>query len=151
MAIDYRGRIPNNVDLGENGALQRALEHWQPHFLGWWKEMGPATFAGADVYLRTATTIDEGGWATTVWSRCRNTGVAAGPGRAPLGLAPANRHPGRHRAGLGRAATPARPHMPLALRSAQPLPGQCRGRPSSVGDGVSAPRLFWPRRPRGGR
>src|SRR6202047_1011977 len=63
MAIDYRERIPNNVDLGENGALQRALEHWQPHFLGWWKEMGPATFAGADVYLRTATTIDEGGWA----------------------------------------------------------------------------------------
>ena len=63
MAIDYRERIPNNVDLGGNGALQRALEHWQPHFLGWWKEMGPATFAGAEVYLRTATTIDEGGWA----------------------------------------------------------------------------------------
>ena len=64
MALDYRERIPNNVDLRENRALQRALEHWQPHFLDWWKEMGPAAFAGADVYLRTATTVDEKGWAS---------------------------------------------------------------------------------------
>src|SRR5215467_15593175 len=64
MALDYRERIPNNVDLGENRALQRALEHWQPGFLGWWQEMGPAAFAGADVYLRTATAVDEKGWAT---------------------------------------------------------------------------------------
>src|SRR5215831_18210504 len=64
MAIDYRERIPNNVDLGENRALQRALEHWQPHFLDWWKEMGPVGFADADVYLRTATAVDEAGWAT---------------------------------------------------------------------------------------
>jgi benzoyl-CoA 2,3-epoxidase subunit B len=64
MAFDYRDRIPNNVDLGDNRALQRALEHWQPGFLGWWKEMGPAAFAGADVYLRTATAVDETGWAS---------------------------------------------------------------------------------------
>jgi benzoyl-CoA 2,3-epoxidase subunit B len=64
MAIDYSARIPNNVELGENPALQRALEHWQPHFLDWWKEMGPAAFAGADVYLRTATAVDEKGWAS---------------------------------------------------------------------------------------
>jgi benzoyl-CoA 2,3-epoxidase subunit B len=64
MALDYRERIPNNVDLGDNRALQRALEHWQPHFLDWWKEMGPAGFAAADVYLRTATTVDEKGWAS---------------------------------------------------------------------------------------
>ena len=38
MALDYRERIPNNVGLGDNRALQRALEHWQPHFLDWWKE-----------------------------------------------------------------------------------------------------------------
>src|SRR6266850_787244 len=63
MAIDYQERIPNNVELGENGALQRALEHWQPHFLDWWKEMGPAAFAAADVYLRTATAVDQNGWA----------------------------------------------------------------------------------------
>ena len=64
MTFDYRQTIPNNVDLGENRALQRALEHWQPHFLDWWKEMGPAAFAGADVYLRTATAVDEKGWAS---------------------------------------------------------------------------------------
>jgi benzoyl-CoA 2,3-dioxygenase component B len=64
MALDYRERIPNNVGLGENRALQRALEHWQPHFLDWWKEMGPAAFAGAEVYLRTATAVDEKGWAS---------------------------------------------------------------------------------------
>ncbi len=64
MTLDYRERIPNNVDLGENRALQRALEHWQPRFLDWWQEMGPAAFAGADVYLRTATAVDEKGWAS---------------------------------------------------------------------------------------
>jgi len=64
MALDYRERIPNNVGLGDNRALQRALAHWQPHFLDWWKEMGPAVFAGADVYLRTATAVDDNGWAS---------------------------------------------------------------------------------------
>ncbi len=54
---------PGCVDA-RNRALQRALEHWQPHFLDWWKEMGPAAFAGADVYLRTATAVDEKGWAS---------------------------------------------------------------------------------------
>src|SRR5215468_8849062 len=63
MALDYRERIPNNIGLGDNRALQRALEHWQPRFLDWWKEMGPVGFAGADVYLRTATAVDENGWA----------------------------------------------------------------------------------------
>jgi benzoyl-CoA 2,3-dioxygenase component B len=63
MAIDYLGRIPNNVDLGGNRALQRALEHWQPHFLDWWREMGPEGFADAEVYLRTAVSVDAAGWA----------------------------------------------------------------------------------------
>jgi len=64
MAIDYLERIPNNVDLGSNKALQRALEHWQPRFLDWWREMGPSDFAAADVYLRTAISVDAEGWAT---------------------------------------------------------------------------------------
>jgi benzoyl-CoA 2,3-dioxygenase component B len=64
MAIDYQERIPNNVGLGDNRALQRALEHWQPRFLDWWQEMGPAGFHGADVYLRTATAVDAKGWAS---------------------------------------------------------------------------------------
>ena len=64
MAIDYYERIPNNVGLADNRALQRALEHWQPRFLDWWKEMGPTAFLGADVYLRTATAVDARGWAS---------------------------------------------------------------------------------------
>jgi benzoyl-CoA 2,3-dioxygenase component B len=64
MALDYRERIPNNVDLADNRALQRALEHWQPGFLDWWKAMGPAAFAASEVYLRTATAVDEKGWAS---------------------------------------------------------------------------------------
>ena len=63
MAIDYRARIPNNVDLGANATLQRALEHWQPRFLDWWREMGPSDFLTSEVYLRTAISVDAKGWA----------------------------------------------------------------------------------------
>ncbi len=64
MAVDYRGRIPNNVDLSGDRRLQRALEHWQPRFLNWWRELGPEGFQAADVYLRTATAVDARGWAS---------------------------------------------------------------------------------------
>jgi benzoyl-CoA 2,3-dioxygenase component B len=64
VAINYQERIPNNVDLGSNRTLQRALEHWQPEFLKWWEGMGPTDFQGSDVYLRTATSVDAKGWAT---------------------------------------------------------------------------------------
>jgi benzoyl-CoA 2,3-dioxygenase component B len=64
MSINYAERIPNNVGLADNKVLQRALEHWQPRFLDWWKEMGPTDFNAADVYLRTATSVDHQGWAT---------------------------------------------------------------------------------------
>jgi len=65
MAIDYQERIPNNVDLAENRTLQRALEHWQPEFLGWWKGMGPSSeFLDKEVYLRTAVSVDAKGWAS---------------------------------------------------------------------------------------
>jgi len=64
MAIDYQERIPNNVDLASNRTLQRALEHWQPRFLDWWRELGPTDFQAADVYLRTATSVDRKGWAS---------------------------------------------------------------------------------------
>ena len=64
MTIDYSEKIPNNVNLSHDRTLQRALEHWQPHFLDWWREMGPNDFASADVYLRTATGVDAQGWAS---------------------------------------------------------------------------------------
>lgn len=63
-AINYDERIPNNVELASNRTLQRALEHWQPRFLDWWKDLGPAVFQNNDVYLRTATSVDRQGWAT---------------------------------------------------------------------------------------
>jgi benzoyl-CoA 2,3-epoxidase subunit B len=64
MSIDYSERIPNNVNLANDRTLQRALEHWQPKFLDWWREMGPSDFALADVYLRTAVGVDAQGWAS---------------------------------------------------------------------------------------
>ncbi|MEO5699477.1 MAG: benzoyl-CoA 2,3-epoxidase subunit BoxB [Casimicrobiaceae bacterium] len=63
MTIDYAERIPNNVNLAGNKALQRALEHWQPEFQGWWADMGPQGTRDVDVYLRTAISVDPKGWA----------------------------------------------------------------------------------------
>src|ERR1700751_3910851 len=82
MALDYREQIPNNVDLGDNRALQRALEHWQPHFLDWWKEMGPTAVPGGDVYLRTATAVEEEGrapYGIVKMPECRGCIVLASP------------------------------------------------------------------------
>jgi benzoyl-CoA 2,3-dioxygenase component B len=62
-AIDYSQRIPNNVDLANDRTLQRALERWQPAFINWWDETGPANTSGLEVYLRTAISVDRDGWA----------------------------------------------------------------------------------------
>jgi benzoyl-CoA 2,3-dioxygenase component B len=62
-SIDYAEKIPNNVNITGDRTLQRALEHWQPQFLQWWHEMGPSDFESADVYLRTAISVDAQGWA----------------------------------------------------------------------------------------
>ena len=57
-------RIPNNVGLSEDRRLQRALEHWQPKFMDWWREMGPQGFQDHhQVYLRTAVSVYPQGWA----------------------------------------------------------------------------------------
>ncbi len=63
MAIDYLQKIPNNVDLGSDRRLQRALENWQPSYLQWWRDMGPDGSDNLDVYLRTAISTDANGWA----------------------------------------------------------------------------------------
>jgi benzoyl-CoA 2,3-dioxygenase component B len=61
--IDYVDKIPNNVDLGRDRLLQRALEHWQPAYLSWWYDMGPTESNAYEVYLRTATSVEPDGWA----------------------------------------------------------------------------------------
>jgi benzoyl-CoA 2,3-dioxygenase component B len=63
MSIDYQEKIPNNVNLADDRRLQRALEKWQPGYQTWWHELGPAGSEAMDVYLRTAISVDPGGWA----------------------------------------------------------------------------------------
>jgi len=61
--VQLHEKIPNNVDLAGDKKLLRALEQWQPSFLEWWQAMGPDNFQATDVYLRTAISVDSGGWA----------------------------------------------------------------------------------------
>jgi len=63
MSIDYSEKIPNNVNLSEDRRLQRALEKWQPGYLDWWSELGPEESRDMEVYLRTAISVEPGGWA----------------------------------------------------------------------------------------
>ena len=55
--------IPNNVDLDNDKKLQKALMKWLPNYLEWWNEMGPSDFAADKIYLRTAISVEKGGWA----------------------------------------------------------------------------------------
>ena len=63
MSSVNNDRIPNNVHLGDDKRLQRALEAWQPSFISWWNDMGPFGFQKDDIYLRTATSVTSDGWA----------------------------------------------------------------------------------------
>jgi benzoyl-CoA 2,3-dioxygenase component B len=54
-------KIPNNVNLAGDRKLQRALEAWQPNFLRWWADMGPAGFQQDQVFLRTAVSVEPEG------------------------------------------------------------------------------------------
>ncbi len=56
-------KIPNNVNLSQNRRLQRALERWQPNYLKWWTDAGPADYQADQIYLRTAIAVDSKGWA----------------------------------------------------------------------------------------
>ena len=62
-AVDYSTKIPNNVNLADDGRVLKALEQWHPGYIDWWKTMGPEGFQTSDVYLRTALSIDPKGWA----------------------------------------------------------------------------------------
>jgi benzoyl-CoA 2,3-epoxidase subunit B len=63
MDVDYSTKIPNNVNLGEDRTVLRALEKWHPGYIDWWKQMGPDGFQEKPVYLRTAVSVDPKGWA----------------------------------------------------------------------------------------
>jgi len=63
MNVDYNGLIPNNVDLGSDVRVKKALEKWHPGFIDWWFDMGPEGFQASEVYLRTAISVDPKGWA----------------------------------------------------------------------------------------
>ncbi len=70
-------RIPNNVNLSDNKRLQRALEHWQPKYDAWWRDMGPAGFQDQHrIYLRTAVSVDPDGWAHYDYVKMPDTGGA---------------------------------------------------------------------------
>jgi benzoyl-CoA 2,3-dioxygenase component B len=61
--VDLNSKIPNNVGLADDPKLQRALERWLPKYLEWWHDMGPTDFEDKPVYLRTAISVERGGWA----------------------------------------------------------------------------------------
>ncbi len=63
ITVDIDAKIPNNVDLKGDRRLQRALESWQPKFIRWWEELGPAAFKQNPVFLRTAIDVGQQGWA----------------------------------------------------------------------------------------
>jgi len=112
MNIDYSQKIPNNVNLAEDKALQRALEHWQPAFLGWWQEMGPEGSHHHDIYLRTAVSVERDGWAQFGYVKMPEYrwGIFLNPGSAERQIGfgdhkgrPAWQEvPGEHRANLRR-------------------------------------------------
>ncbi len=70
--IDYTQKVPNNVNLSDDRALQRALEQWQPNFIRWWDTMGPERSTDLDVYLRTAVGVDPQGWAQFDYVKMRD-------------------------------------------------------------------------------
>jgi len=112
MSVDYSQKIPNNVDLSGDKALQRALEHWQPEFLNWWGEMGPEGSRNIDVYLRTAVSVDRDGWAQFSYVKMTDYrwGIFLNPARSEQAInfgehkgEPAWQEvPGEHRANLRR-------------------------------------------------
>ena len=111
-SINYSEKIPNNVNLGEDRTLQRALEQWQPNFLSWWDDVGPDGSHNFDVYLRTAVSVDPQGWAQFGHVKMPDYrwGIFLNPAEAArkihfgdhLGEAAWQEVPGEHRANLRR-------------------------------------------------
>src|SRR5262245_21326315 len=170
--VDYDGMIPNNVGLNQDIRVRKALEKWHPGYLDWWQDMGPEGFQESLVYLRTAVSVDPKGWAKFDYVRMPEYkwGILLAPQvserkigfGAHMGEKAWQEVPGEYRAMLLRlivmqgdtepaSAAPSRQDRAVALRHAQSVPGERRGRLPSVGDGLSAAEIFRRRRPRGGR
>ncbi len=64
--------IPNNVNLDSDQQLRRALAVWHPHYLDWWREVGPDGFDASHVYLRTAISVSAEGWANYGYVRMQD-------------------------------------------------------------------------------
>jgi benzoyl-CoA 2,3-dioxygenase component B len=133
-------KIPNNVNLSGNKRLQRALEHWQPKYIQWWRDMGPQGFQDYhQVYVRTATSVDPEGWAHFEYVKLPEY-------RWGIFLADPVHD---RRIGFGDFfGQPVWQEVPEPLRPAQSVSGERRGRASPVGDGLPAAFVFRARRPR---
>ena len=159
--------------------MLKALEGWHPGYHGLVERHGARRFSGLAGLSahRVYRSIRKDGPSSTT-SRCRNiAGVCCWRRRkkterkvnfrrAHFGEPAWQEVPGEHTARCLRrlvviqgdtepASVEQQRHLgtdrAIALRSAQPVPGQRRGGPPSVGDGLSAAKIFWPRWPRGGR
>ena len=132
-------QIPNNVDLGNDRKLMRALTRWQPDFLNWWREMGPEGFQADEIWLRTAVSVEDGGWANYDYVRMPDY-------RWGIFLAPAENDP---RIGFGdRAGQTAFREVPGELRAMlrRIIVTQADTEPASVEQqrelGATAPSLY---------
>lgn len=63
VKVDYDTQIPNNVGLASDRRVLKALEKWHPGYIKWWNDLIPRQFQRSEVYLRTAISVDTGGWA----------------------------------------------------------------------------------------
>ncbi len=136
---DYAEKIPNNVELHEDRRLQRALESWQPNFLQLVGVDGPDAADRGRLPahrgqrrprglgpLRPRARCSDYRWGIFLAEREHDrrialrraqgrAGLAEGARRVPRGPAAADRHPGRHRAGLASSSSatsaPPRPSL----------------------------------------
>ena len=158
MNVDRNAKIPNNVGLADDKRLTRALERWLPLYLEWWNDMGPVGFQAKDIYLRTAISVEAGGWANFDYVQMPDyrwgiflaphppdrtipfgdhfgqAGVARHTGRVSRKPPPHHRDAGRHRTGIGRAAAIPRAGRAVALRHAKPVSSERGGGPPPLGE-----------------
>ena len=150
--------------------MRRALEHWQPRFLDWWKEMGPEGSLDYDVYLRTAVSVERDGWAHFRLRKDARVSLEVSFSRRPSpkersisastrASLPGRMSPGEHRANLRRIIVTQGDTEPASVEQqrhlgspvcrstvpSQSISGQRRGRPAPLGDGLPVASLF--RRP----